>query len=207
MTLNPQTTDEYIDAQQEVLSHNPECGTTRYNLALALIRQGRWEDAATELMEAVRCCPTLAEAYVALGGIYLQKGELDACVNANKNALAARPRFSLPYGNLGFAYMQMGQPEFAVQVLERAITLNPKFVQAHATLANAYFALGRLDESITASKRALELDNTFAPAHNNLAVAYCEQNNYQLAIEHCDKAISFGFAVATQFLDELAQHR
>ncbi|MBW1675003.1 MAG: hypothetical protein JRJ79_00005, partial [Deltaproteobacteria bacterium] len=67
----PKTTREYIEDQVATLVKSPQCGTTHYNLAVGLIAEGRWDEAVEELMAAVNECPTLGEAYVALGGIQL----------------------------------------------------------------------------------------------------------------------------------------
>jgi tetratricopeptide (TPR) repeat protein len=67
--------------------------------------------------------------------------------------------------------------------------------------------LGRLDESIAAAKEALELDPTFAVAHNNLALAYSEKGAYKEAVEHCDKALEYGFDVAPKFLKDIEPYR
>jgi len=206
-TKEPKTTREYIESQIKILTETPECGTTHYNLAVGLIKQQKWDDAAEELMAAINECPTLGEAYVALGGISLHKGDLGACIRYNKAAIEVRPKFSQPYGNLGFVYLQQGQPEAALEHLEKAVSLNPQFIQAYSSLASAYFMLGRLDESIAAAKKALALEPTFAVAHNNLAVAYFEQGAYNESIAHCDKALEYGFEVNPEFLKQLEPHR
>ncbi|MBI4767628.1 MAG: hypothetical protein HY787_24045, partial [Deltaproteobacteria bacterium] len=40
-----QTTEEYIGELKEALSRNPDCGTSHYNLAVAFIKQGFWDEA------------------------------------------------------------------------------------------------------------------------------------------------------------------
>jgi tetratricopeptide (TPR) repeat protein len=203
----PKTTREYIQEQVETLVSSPECGTTHYNLAIGLIKEQKWDEAVEELMAAVNECPTLGEAYVALGGIFWHKGDLNACINFNKRAIAVRPKFAQPYGNVGFAYVQMGDPETAIDFLEKAVSINPKFIQAYTTLASAYFMQGRLDECIAAANKALELEPTFAVAHNNLALAYFEKGAYKEAVEHCNKAVAHGFEVEPKFLKELEPYR
>jgi tetratricopeptide (TPR) repeat protein len=203
----PKTTKEYIQEQVRTLASSPECGTTHYNLAIGLIKEQKWDEAFEELMAAVNECPTLGEAYVALGGISMNRGDLNACINFNKRAIAARPKFAQPYGNVGFAYVQMGDPETAVDFLEKAVSINPQFIQAYTTLASAYFMQGRLDDCISAANKALELEPTFAVAHNNLALAYFEKGAYKQAVEHCDMAVAHGFEVEPRFLKELEPHR
>ncbi len=203
----PKTTREYIADQVATLAKSPECGTTHYNLAVGLIKQQKWDEAVEELMAAVNECPTLGEAYVALGGIYLHKGDLGACIRFNQEAIKVRPKFAQPYGNLGFAYVQRGDPEAAIDFLEKAISINPEFIQARTTLASAYFMQGRLDESIAAANKALDLEPTFAVAHNNLALAYFEKGAHKEAIVHCDKALAYGFDVEPKFLKQLEPYR
>jgi cytochrome c-type biogenesis protein CcmH/NrfG len=65
------TTEEYIAEQRAALAKHPECGNTHYNLAIALVKQQKWDEAIEALSEAIEHSPTLAEAYVTLGGIYL----------------------------------------------------------------------------------------------------------------------------------------
>ena len=62
-----QTTEEYIADLKTGLAKNPDCGTTHYNLAVALVKQGDWDEAVEEFQAAIESSPTLVEAYVDLG--------------------------------------------------------------------------------------------------------------------------------------------
>ena len=73
----PETVEEYIAKQRAAVAQNPECGTSHYNLAVGLLGQKKYDEAEREFLEAIECSPSLAEAYVQLGGIYLQRGDLD----------------------------------------------------------------------------------------------------------------------------------
>jgi tetratricopeptide (TPR) repeat protein len=201
------TSKEYIEEQIATLAKNPECGTTHYNLAIGLIKEQKWDEAKEELLAAVDSCPTLGEAYVALGGIHFHKGDLDACIGFNQQAIKVRPKLAPAYGNVGFAYLQKGEPHAAVEFLEKAVSINPQFVQGFCSLASAYFMLGRLEDCIAAAKKALELEPTFAVAYNNLALAYFEKGAYKEAVEHSDKALAHGFDVEPKFLEALEAYR
>ncbi len=199
--------DEYINQQRALLISNAECGTTRYNLAVALLGQKKYDEAEKELHEAIRCSPSLAEAYVQLGGIRLQSGDLDGCLEYNKLATKSRAGFSEGYGNIGFVELQKGNIDDAIRNLQKAIVYNTNFVQAYTTLANAYLMKGLVDESIQANLKALKLEPDFAVAHNNLAIGYLEKKEYAKAIEHCDKAVQVGYVVAPEILNEINDHR
>lgn len=199
--------DVYIAQQRAALATNPECGTTRYNLAVALLGQRKYEEAENELHEALNCSPTLAEAYVQLGGIRLQRGDLEGCLDFNKKAVQARAGFAEGYGNIGFVYLQQGKLDEAIAALEKAVKYNTRFLQAYTTLANAYLMKGMISESIEVNLKVLSMEPDFAVAHNNLAIAYLENGQPELAVAHCDKAVEQGFTVAPEIIRELEPYR
>ena len=199
--------EEYIAMQQTGVASNPDCGTSHYNLAVGLMGQKKYNEAERELHAAIDCSPSLAEAYVQLGGICLQRGDLDGCFEYNKQATKARAGFFEGYGNMGFVHLQRGEAEEAIAALKKALTFNSRFIQAHSTLASAYLMSGLIDESIEANLKVIELDPNFAIAYNNLAIAYLEKGEYNKAVENCDKATKFGYEVDPEILKEIESHR
>jgi tetratricopeptide (TPR) repeat protein len=198
---------EYIARHRAAVASNPECGTSHYNLAIGLLGQKKYDEAEKELLAAVECSPNLAEAYVQLGGICLQRGDLEGCLNYNKTAVRSRAGFAEGYGNIGFVQLQLGNIEEAIPALEKAIRWNPKFLQAYTTLANAYLMKGMIDESIDTGLKVTELAPDFAVGHNNLGIAYLEKGLHDLAIKHIDQAVKLGYEVAPEILDELKKYR
>jgi len=199
--------EEYIAQQRAALMSNADCGMTHYNLATALLSLRKYDEAEQEFKEAVRCSPNLAEAYVQLGGICLQRGDLEGCLKYNHGGVNARPRFAEGYGNIGFVELQRGNIDKAITALEKAVQYNDMFVQAYVTLANAYLFDGRIEKSIEANLKALEINPDFAVAHNNLAISYLQKNEFPKSIEHCDKAKALGYEVAQEILKEIDKHR
>jgi len=199
--------DQFIAQQKAAIAQNPECGNSRYNLAVAYMGQQRYEEAERELREAISCSPNLAEAYVLLGGIELQRGNLDGCLKYNQMAVKARPGFSEGYGNIGFIELQRGNLDEAIKNLERATAFNFRYIQAFANLANAYLMKGEVDKAVEANLKALKLEPDFAPAHNNLAIAYLEKGEHAAAVSHCDRALALGYAVAPEIVEEIEQYR
>jgi len=199
--------EEYIAEQKAAIAQNPDCGNSHYNLAVAYMGQQRFEEAEKELHEAIACSTGMAEAYVMLGGICLQRNDLEGCLNYNRMAVKAKPGFSEGYGNIGFIELQRGNIDEAIKNLERATAFNFRYVQAFANLANAYLLKGRVDDAVEANLKAIKLHGDFAPAHNNLAIAYLEKKAYDLAVEHCDRALELGYDVAPEILKEIDAHR
>jgi tetratricopeptide (TPR) repeat protein len=213
----PQNADEQIARLRQALVSNSECGTTHYNLAVALIGKQEFVEAEKELHDAIDCSPTLAEAYVQLGGLCLQRGDLEGCFRFNQRTTKARAGFAEGYANMAFVLLQLvdgkdakedeEKVDKAIKNLKKAIIHNKNFIQAYTTLGTAYFMKGLVEEGIKANLQALSVEPKFPIAHNNLAVAYLELKDYKRAIEHCDIAVDLGFEVNPALLDELVPHR
>ncbi|MCG8686994.1 MAG: tetratricopeptide repeat protein [Desulfobacterales bacterium] len=213
----PKNADEHIAKLRYALAQNEECGTTHYNLAVALMGKQEFAEAEKELHEAIDCSPTLSEAYVLLGGLCLQRNDLEGCYRYNQSATKVRAGFAEGYGNMAYVLLQLvdgkdpkedeEKVDKAIKHLKKAIIHNKHFIQAYTTLGTAYFMKGLIEEGIKANQEALEVEPKFPVAHNNLAVAYLELEDYEKAIKHCDEAVSLGFEVKKELLDELAPHR
>jgi len=195
--------DEFIAQQRQALAGNPECGTTHYNLGVALLGKQQYGEAEKAFLEAIDCSPSLAEAYVQLGALCLKRGDLDGCLDWNKRAVKARPGFSEGYGNIGFVHLQKGELEEAIKALKRATAFNFRFVQGYTTLSTAYLMNDQVDEAIEACLNALKAAPDFPVAHNNLAIAYLEKGDRGKARAHIQRAVELGYEVAPQILKEL----
>ena len=89
----PKDANEQIKRLRGQLSQNEDCGTTHYNLAVALLGNQEYIEAEKVLHDAIECSPTLAEAYVLLGGLCLQRNDLEGCYRFNQRATKARAGF------------------------------------------------------------------------------------------------------------------
>ncbi|MFZ1984661.1 MAG: tetratricopeptide repeat protein [Desulfatitalea sp.] len=195
--------DEYIEQQRRALSGNPECGTTHYNLGVALMGKRQDTEAEHAFLAAIDCSPTLAEAYVQLGALCLKRGDLDGCLDWNKRAVKARPGFSEGYGNIGFVHMQRGEADEAIEALKKATIFNFRFIQGFVTLSTAYLMKGEVDNAIEACLNALKAEPNFPVAHNNLAIAYLEKGDRERAKTHLQQAVALGYEVVPELLKEL----
>jgi tetratricopeptide (TPR) repeat protein len=203
----PKNAEDYIAQLKAQIAMNDGCSVSHYNLAVALMGLKRYEDAEGELQEAISCSPNFGEAYVLLGGIALQRGDLDGCLYYNRQATKVKAAFSVAWGNIGFICLQKGDADEAIKALQKAIVYNSKFVQAYATLANAYLMKGLIDEAVSANMKALQLQPDFAVAYYNLALCYLEKGDYDKAVENGDKAVELGYEAAPEIVKELEKHR
>ncbi len=207
MKKNYDDIDEYIADLKSEIQDNEQCANHHYNLGLALLSKRDFVGAEESFLAALRNSPRLAEAFVQLGGICLERGDLDGCLRYNEEAANCRAKFPVPWGNIGFVHLQRGEPEKAIKALRKAIKWEPNFIQAYSALATAHFMEGDYDESEAACNEALRREPNFAPAWNNLSLVLFEKGEFARAVEAADKALAGGFEVRQEYLDELAPHR
>jgi tetratricopeptide (TPR) repeat protein len=96
----------------------------RNNLGLALMRDGRLEESAAMLEEAVAEEPSSA-AFVNLGNARRHLGDKTAALAAYRRALELDPDAAPALFNMHAVLYDEAHPEGAMDVLERALTLRP----------------------------------------------------------------------------------
>jgi tetratricopeptide (TPR) repeat protein len=86
-------TASQIAEQQRAIEQNPDWAEGYYHLAQLLRVQHKRDEAKHNLLIALEKKPTLADAHVALGEIYIVEGDLDrARVHAEFAAACGNPR-------------------------------------------------------------------------------------------------------------------
>ena len=198
--------DQYIADLKSEIESNDQCATHYYNLGLALLSKRDFVEAEAALLQAVRNSPHLAEAYVQLGGICLERGDLDGCLRYNEEAANCRAKFPVPWSNIAFVHLQRGNPDKAIAALNKALKWDPDFVQARNALATAYFMKGDLDACEKQCRDILAKQPGFAPTWNNLALCQLDQGRIAEARDAAAKAAELGFEVPQGLLEELAAH-
>ncbi len=199
--------DEYIADLKAEIAVNEKCANHYYNLGLAFLSKRDFVAAEEAFLAALRNSPHLAEAYVQLGGICLERGDLEGCLRYNQEAANSRAKFPIPQSNIAFVHLQRGEPDKAIEALSKALKWDPDFLQAKNALVTAHFMKRELDTAEKLCREILAREPGFAPAWNNLALALCEQGRAAEAGEAADKALELGFEVPAGFLEELAAAR
>ncbi len=199
--------DEAEVCLKKAVDIDSDSSETNYSLGVTLQKQGKLDEAIQYYHKAIANDPGLSDAYGNLGSIYIQKGMFDSAISVLKTALAIEPEKAMGHNMLGLAYNNMGMFDEAITQYKRALKIDPNNADAHFNLGVAYGNKGMTNEDIIEYKHAVALKPDYAEAHNNLAVAYYLEGQYELAIQHCDKAIELGLKVHPEFLEELKAFR
>jgi len=117
---------------------------TRFNLALAQARQGKWDAAAKTLTPLVAQAPGNVAAHRLLATVEVERRDAAAALREFEAAARLRPREAQSYLDLGNFLAGAGEYDAARAALEKAIALSladPRAAQL--ALARADHALGR----------------------------------------------------------------
>ena len=167
-----QQTSHWRDSES-LWTHTLTCTTgnavAESNLANALFKQGRSDEAVAHFQAALEIKPDYGDAQNGLGFALLQKGQWADAITHFQRALEAQPDSAATHNNLGMAFLQTGRAREAIPHLERALKTNPDQAETHNNLGYALLQTGQVDPALAHYQRALEIKPDYAAACNNLA--------------------------------------
>jgi tetratricopeptide (TPR) repeat protein len=189
--------------------------TTAHDLhqdALALIQQGRLDEAAALLHRALQIQPNYAETHASLGNVFVHQKKYDEAIAQYQEALHLNPDLFAAHFILAIALQDKGKLDEAEVHFRQALRVNPAYAPAHHNLGVVLLTVGRLEEAVVCFHQALRLDAFFVDAYNNLGNALGQQQKLPEAIScyrealrlNPDRAeIHFNLALALEGLDQL----
>ena len=132
---------------EEMLASHPDIGEIHGILGKIRIHQGRFDEAEMHLSRATLVSPDAPEWWVALAGLYGQKGEEMAEIDTLKAGLLAVSNSSELNFALGKKLLEKEQPTEALPYLKQASSLNRQSPEVQFLLSKALHALGYLQEA------------------------------------------------------------
>ena len=130
----------------------PQTADEHARFGMALLEEGRWEEAIRSFTAATRLNPTHVEAHANLGMAYYFKGDLSSAVSTFQTAQRLAPdRIDVAHG-LGLALYEKGDLDGAITAFRTAAQINPI---SNYNLGNALERKGEAPGAIEAYKRYL----------------------------------------------------
>ena len=109
-----------------------------------------YQDDAAFWQHIVEQNPKAHSGYYNLGLALVDKGQVQAGIDAYRHALALGDESAGTYINLSYALLQLEQYEQAAEIARRATKADPKALLAHQNLASALHKLERYEETLAA---------------------------------------------------------
>ena len=146
--------DEAIAAQQRAQELDPLAHPL--DVATALLRAGRYDDAAEAATRCIRFDPNYARGHSTLGWALLKKGMFDEGIAELEKAVALSPGHGLWLAQLGQAYALVGKVGQAREMLRQLEELSQQQYVSPYHMAYVYTGLGEQDTAIDWLERAFE---------------------------------------------------
>jgi len=157
------------------VAKNPGSWMAHDNLGVALLGNGKVDEAVNETRVALALRPDSAETYSNLANALLQGGRVDEAVENYNKSLDINPGNQASHYNLGNVLLfQKQDVDGAIPHLEKCIGLEremgrPENVYAHYDLGVAYSRKGQFQEAVVHFQKAVELVPQFGEAQERLA--------------------------------------
>lgn len=195
-------TDAKISMRESMLTELPkgeEAISIRGNLLLTLgvlnWRKGDYEKAEQQLQEALQIATKIqdnwfeAECFNAVALIKSSTAQIDAAIEAYKQAIQLAPDQIFVWSNLGNLCAKVGRNDEAMIAFRKALEGNGRDPIAWNGLANVHFRLGYVDDAIAAYRKALRYTPTYAQPWCGLGDAYASMGRTDEALNCYHKAI------------------
>jgi tetratricopeptide (TPR) repeat protein len=154
-------------------------------LGLALMGQGKAEEALPHFREAVQLRPDFAEAHNHLGLALAGLSRPAEAVTSYREAIHLQPDLAQAHHNLGVALRMQGKHAEAEAACREALRLKPDSPEGHNNLGLALLEQRKYEEAGVSLREALRLKPEFAQGYNNLGIIQWRLGNLE------DAAASF----------------
>jgi tetratricopeptide (TPR) repeat protein len=153
---------------------------------------GEYAD-AIKLFEALLAQnPTLTDAYLGLGSVQLESGQLKPAERSYSRAARLEPgSFDAQFGH-GTVLEALRKYSEAVRAYQRALAIRPTSVVANVGAAKTLIALGRPEAAVSFAKTAAKLEPEDMAIRVGLADSLEASGQYALAVKELEIAIELG---------------
>jgi tetratricopeptide (TPR) repeat protein len=144
---NSQLEQARVEAEKAVLL-NPRYPISRLVLGKVLLLQGKFDEAAAQLVAFSRLAPASNDAHLLHGHILLAQNLPAEAAQQFTAILANDPLIPEAHYGLGRALAKLGKPQEACAQLMEALRLAPQYAEARLQLAIALAGQGKTTEAI-----------------------------------------------------------
>jgi predicted O-linked N-acetylglucosamine transferase (SPINDLY family) len=151
----PNAAEQAVLQCQRALQGQSTNAILHNDLGNALLKLGRYDQAAASYLQALQLNPGLVLCQLNLALALRGQGKLAEAVDRVRHAIACQPLLPQGYFELGAALQQQGQAEDAIIAYRQALALKPDFAHACTRLCDMLQQHGRLQEAVTSYRMVL----------------------------------------------------
>jgi Tfp pilus assembly protein PilF len=156
-------------------------------LAMYMVRQDRYDEAAVECRKYLQIKPDNPEAINLLGVALIRQGRYDEALDYFNKALQIAPNYAIVHDNIGRVMVVQGRYEESVPHLAEAVRLDPDFPSTHHILGQVLVKIGKADQAVGHFEEAIRLKTDWAEPMKDLALLLASSG--QAEIRNPDRAV------------------
>ena len=136
--------------------------------------------------------PTMTDAYLGLGGIQLEMGNLTGAETSYSRAARLEPRnFEAQFGH-GTVLEALQKYSDAVRAYQRALAIRPQSIEANIGIASSLIASNQAEEALRYAETAARLEPENVDLRIRLAAGYDQVGRYADAVRELEVALELG---------------
>jgi len=139
--------DESVTLLQRATGRMPAFPPAFYELGKLLRQQHRFAEAETVLRRGMEAAPGVAEFPLTLGGVLLERGDMEGAKGAFAKALAIAPGLKAALQGLVYSLKDSGDFHAALERARDAFARDPSDTTSHLLLATCLLELGQSEEA------------------------------------------------------------
>jgi tetratricopeptide (TPR) repeat protein len=167
---------------RRILRAEPRNGRVWFVLGTLCADEGRMEEAASYMRQALEIVPNEAMGHFHLGNVLVRQAKYHEAEQAYRRSLELKPDDVNALTNLGYALGELGRHAEAKEAYLKAIKVNGNLPESHHNLGNLYRDEGHLQEALACYREALRLKPDYAKAYINMGVAYVSAGELEPAL-------------------------
>jgi tetratricopeptide (TPR) repeat protein len=168
---------------------DPDAPEPHAMLALALLEQERWDDAADEARNAIGLAPDWGYAHYVLGKVLLERHLPEEARAAVEEAISLDPTDADAHVLLAAIHFDESRFADALQSAQEALAHDPEHAGGNNLRAMALVKLGRRAEAGATIDATLARDPGNAVTHANQGWTLLESGDRERALEHFREAL------------------
>eukprot|EP00049_Salpingoeca_infusionum_P005561 m.93678 g.93678 ORF g.93678 m.93678 type:complete len:571 (+) comp13004_c0_seq1:62-1774(+) len=161
-----------------------------YHRGRAKLATGAVQTAQDDLAAAVALKPTNFMPYVHLALIYFQSGNPAKGLEMMEESCKKFPESAVLHTYTAELNLLAGQLDAAERHIAQSIDIDPTYAAAYVHKGMVSIQRNQRAEGIALIHKALEVDPSCEPAYAKLVQVHIQQQEFDAAIDNCDKAIA-----------------
>ena len=154
----------YEMTEQALADPSPDNDPWAYTMRGLIARdEGRFDDAASAMKEAINRSPTFWMGYVNLAGLLRLDGKLDEAEAAARKAVDLAPKEQESHSALALVLMDQGKKDEALSEMKKGVDADPKDPSGHLEFGRLLARLEKYQDALSAFETSAALNPNSEP--------------------------------------------